>query len=70
MLKSMTVGGMLRMFSPAKLAGTASTGMLQAVRVELADMTTLSVASALPWSILSGRLDREELMLLLKRMVG
>ena len=55
---------------PAKLTGTASTDMLRAVQVELADMTTLSVAAALSWSILSGRLDREEVVLLVKRIVG
>ena len=55
---------------PAKLADTASTDMLQAVRVELADMAMPSVAATLPWSILSVRLDREEVVLLVKRIVG
>ena len=55
---------------PAKLAGTASTDMLWAVQVELAGMTRLPVAAALPWSILSGRLDRDEAVLVLKRIVG
>ena len=55
---------------PAKLAGTASTDMLRAVRVELADMARPPVAAGLPWSILTGRLDRDEVMLVLKRMVG
>ena len=56
---------------PAKLAGTASTGMLQAVQVVLAFMAGLPAAAALPWSILTGRLDRDEaVVLVLKRMMG
>ena len=47
-----------------------STGILQAVRVELADMAMPSAVAALPWSILSGRLDKEEAVLLVKRIVG
>ena len=55
---------------PAKLAETASTDMLQAVRVVLAGMAMPSAVAALPWSILSVRLDREEVVWLLKRIVG
>ena len=54
---------------PAKLAGTASADMLKAVRVVLADMARPPVAAGLPWSILTGRLDRDEAVVLLKRMV-
>ena len=55
---------------PAKLAETASTDMLGAMRVVLADMAMPSAAAALPWLILSVRLDREEVVWLLKRIVG
>ena len=55
---------------PAKLAGTASTDMLRAVQVELTDMVRPPVAAGLPWSILSGRLDRDEVMLVVKHIVG
>ena len=54
---------------PAKLAGTASTDMLRAVQVVFACIARLPVAAALPWSILTGRLDRDEAVVVLKRMV-
>ena len=53
---------------PAKLAEAALADMLWLVREVLTDMAMPPVAATLPWSILSGRLDREEVVWLLKRM--
>ena len=52
------------------MADTASTDMLWAVQVELAGMARPPVAAGLPWSILTERLNRDEVMLVLKRIVG
>ena len=47
---------------PSKLAETALADMFWLVREALADMAMPSARATLPWSILSGRLDKEEVV--------
>ena len=54
----------------AKLAETALADIWRSVQEPLADMAIPAAAATLPWSILSVRLDREEVVLLVKRIVG
>ena len=70
MLKSMNERHMLELTVPAKLAETALSDMLRLVQEALSDMAMPLAATTLPWPILSGRLDRKEVVWLLKHIVG